>query len=75
MLTTLLTIYLTTGAIIREPMAIEDCNLLASVARSVSEAGGYLSRDEVPIAALTCADKAVVMLLPASDGDCGDESA
>lgn len=75
MLTTFLTIYLTTGAVIREPVPVQDCHLLADVARSVSDSGGYLSRDDVPIAALACDDRAVVMLLPESDGDCGDEAA
>ncbi|MBA2707869.1 MAG: hypothetical protein H0U59_08715 [Gemmatimonadaceae bacterium] len=66
----ILTIYLVSGLLITEPITRDDCSMLLSVASHVDATGQHLSRDEGLIAALTCDGRAVVLMLPASAGDC-----
>ena len=68
-MTTLL-IFLITGLIIHEPISEADCRDLIGVARFVDATGQYLFRDGIPIAALKCDGKAVVLMLPPATGDC-----
>lgn len=65
-----LTLFLITGAIIREPISTNDCRDLIGIARFVDASGQTLVRDEGTVAALTCGDRSVVLMLPPSSGDC-----
>lgn len=67
----LLTLYLTSGAIFSEPISQSDCRDLMGAARYADAAGATLSHDSLgPIAALKCDGQAIVLMLPASSGDC-----
>lgn len=67
---TLLTIFLLSGLVITEPISRDDCRDLIGLARFVDATGRQLSRDEGQIGALKCGDQAIVLMLPASAGDC-----
>jgi len=67
---TLLTIFLLSGLVITEPISRDDCRDLLGVARYVDAIGAALSRDEGQISALKCDGQSIVLMLPASAGDC-----
>ena len=67
---TTLTLFLLSGLVITEPISRDDCRDLLAIARFVDASGHALSRDEGQISALKCDDKAIVLMLPASAGDC-----
>lgn len=69
-----LVIFLVTGFIIHEPITETDCRDLMGMARYVDATGQYMSRDDIPIAALKCGGKSVVLMLPPSMGDCEVEA-
>ena len=69
-----LTIFLVTGLIIHEPISDTDCRDLIGMARFVDATGRYLSRDDIPIAALKCGGNAAVLMLPPATGDCETEA-
>lgn len=70
MTTLTLIIHLITGATIFETASPAECRELITVARVAEMEGNILSRDLVPVAAITCGDEAIVLLLPESAGDC-----
>lgn len=70
MLKLVLTLWLVNGAVIHEPITREDCRELMSVAQYVYDSGANLSRPEGQISALKCDGQAIVLMLPASAGDC-----
>ena len=67
---TTLTLFLLSGLVITEPISRDDCRDLLAVARFVDASGHALSRDEGQISALKCDGQSIVLMLPASAGDC-----
>lgn len=67
---TTLVLILLSGLVITEPISQADCRDLIGLARWVDASGHQLSREEGQIGALKCGDQAIVLMLPASAGDC-----
>jgi hypothetical protein len=65
-----LTLFLLSGLVITEPITRDDCRELMALAKFVDASGRQLSRDEGQIGALKCGDQSIVLMLPASAGDC-----
>ena len=71
----LLTIWLHTGAVLREPTSWVDCRDLYGWARLADATGQELHRDGAGlIVRLSCGGLDIVLALPASNGNCEMEA-
>lgn len=72
----ILTIWLQSGAVIREPTSWSDCRELYGVARYVDATGGAIERDgHGLIVRMSCGGHDIVLALPESSAPCEMEAA
>jgi hypothetical protein len=72
----ILTLWLQTGAVLREPTSWADCRDLYGWARLADATGQELHRDGAGIVVrLSCGGHDIVLALPASVGPCEEETA
>lgn len=69
---TLLVLWLSTGAVIREPATQIDCSRMLAIARYVDASESTMTRDGEPgiIARVDCGGQTVVLALPATTLPC-----
>jgi len=65
-----LSLWLSSGVVIHEPIDEPDCATISAFAREAATAGAWLTRDDEIVVRLACDEADVVLALPPASGDC-----